>query len=546
MRTVSPNRLTLSLTLSRILPCLLLLASCGEPDSARPLQSDSLDRDPAAAAAPLARPLLPADSIPASPPRKVIPVVKGADYLTGYAVENHAACGVHNLPGVVPEVQGFINGASSHFSQNAFFVNANVWANDFNAASDYYPSGTASGFDGVDAPMVAYLSSHGAAGGNTYYAQMGSPENGGCSVPSDQMRLGNQNLRYLFLSTCQSLKMGPGGGDRPDLPGDSAHATWADAAKGVNCILGYSTTQVDDTRYGSLFWSKYMVSGTQLASTFFDVSNAINLTQIPAVLCFGSNATEARGKLDGMWFSGGPSAAHTSVVRYRMRTPVAPLRPLVAPVTARTLHLMPGGLIDRGLLDKLNAELVEEQRSAAEPGATGERGVTYGDAEAVQIARSMLAERRLIAQEELDALETEGVYSDSELTSTGERQTLRKIVALRQHVAGAPVVSGTHQIRVELDADRKVRRVSDGSRRLVADSAPALTDGPAERERATAAILEQARAQLGGEATLVSLQLGFDLDQADEQGQVPLAYHALVQAARNQPTKQLRIRLPVR
>ena len=69
---------------------------------------------------------------------------------------------------------------------------------------------------GMDAVMAAYHSGHGGMDANgVFYVPMGHDWGGlGCTATSNNMRLGNEHLRYLFWSTCESLRVF--GGQSPD------------------------------------------------------------------------------------------------------------------------------------------------------------------------------------------------------------------------------------------------------------------------------------------------------------------------------------------
>jgi hypothetical protein len=116
------------------------------------------------------------------------------------------------------------------------------------------------------------------------------------------MVLGNQKLRYLFLSTCESVKIGSG--ENPIVAGESPEKTWnSEIIKGLRCIYGYSSSSVDSGDYGSFFW-KQLTSSTDVSLTqaFFNASWEISSTQIPAVLCFGADAKEATANIDAKSF----------------------------------------------------------------------------------------------------------------------------------------------------------------------------------------------------------------------------------------------------
>ena len=63
------------------------------------------------------------------------------------------------------------------------------------------------------------------------------------------MRLGNEHLRYLFWSTCLSLRV---------FDGQNPIRTWHDANLGMRMIFGFETVSWDSGDYGKFFWEEWI------------------------------------------------------------------------------------------------------------------------------------------------------------------------------------------------------------------------------------------------------------------------------------------------
>ncbi len=211
-----------------------------------------------------------------------------------YAVANHSSCSAGNIPGTILELNKFF--ASPHFAnrfkKNFYWKDARVRNSDWTKDGDFKSSSeTEVGFDGSDASVLTYIASHGVTSSGIYKALAGSRSNGGCYIPTPNLELGNHASRYTILSTCQGLKIG--NGDFPNSPGENPSKTWKDAAKGLNCIFGYSNNMADADEYGELLLENMKDDTTPIAKAFMDASDAVDQSNVPAVLCFGATEEEA-------------------------------------------------------------------------------------------------------------------------------------------------------------------------------------------------------------------------------------------------------------
>ncbi len=219
-----------------------------------------------------------------------------AHFITGYAVKNHSRCGANNLPGTIAELEKFF--ASGNFpddaEKNVLWTDARVKVADWGMSRDRFEStDAASGFDGVDAGLISYIASHGVTASGRYTALPGGAD--GCSIRSADMGVGDANARYLILSTCQGLKIG--NGDNPTRPGENPQTTWRDANKGLNCIFGYSNNMEDADQYGAYLLEYLATTDDTLADAFFKASRRVSFSNVPAVLCFGTDDNNSRQHL---------------------------------------------------------------------------------------------------------------------------------------------------------------------------------------------------------------------------------------------------------
>jgi hypothetical protein len=147
---------------------------------------------------------------------------------------------------------------------------------------------------GMDAVLVFYHSGHGAMDGNgVFQAPLGARWDNRDWAYSNRMAFGNEELRYLYWSTCFSLRVsGP----------DSPVRTWWNPNKGgIRMIFGYETTSVDDPNYGKFFWDEWK-KGKTFARAFLDASWRISHNQVPVVMAAGTNQTDAINRLNNERF----------------------------------------------------------------------------------------------------------------------------------------------------------------------------------------------------------------------------------------------------
>ncbi|TPG28204.1 DUF6345 domain-containing protein [Mycolicibacterium hodleri] len=209
------------------------------------------------------------------------------EWLGGWYIVDHSACGNADLPATRGDTWGFVNGRAAWQEKNFVYGNGDVWADDFMSSSDHYAaSNLPAGFDGVDSVVLGYIASHGVTSGSTFTMSSGGTGHGGCTVKSTQMSFGQNDLRYMFFSTCQSVRnVNPG-------------AVWFRTAKGVRAIFGYHTNIVDSDAYGKYFFENWKKTGAKTTDSFLDASWRVSHDQSPVAAWFGPDMATAETSRD--------------------------------------------------------------------------------------------------------------------------------------------------------------------------------------------------------------------------------------------------------
>ncbi|MEL4317461.1 DUF6345 domain-containing protein [Leifsonia sp. YIM 134122] len=141
---------------------------------------------------------------------------------------------------------------------------------------------------GMDSVRVYYHSSHGAMdAAGVFNSPMGAVWSGRNRATSDRMRLADQDLRYLFLSTCNSVRID--GGDDP-------FRTWSTANVGMRMIFGYGSISYDWGGYGGGFFDRWN-SGSSFSQAWQDNSLGHRTDQVVSSVACGATAAEAQNRL---------------------------------------------------------------------------------------------------------------------------------------------------------------------------------------------------------------------------------------------------------
>ncbi|ACY22331.1 hypothetical protein Gbro_3125 [Gordonia bronchialis DSM 43247] len=141
---------------------------------------------------------------------------------------------------------------------------------------------------GSDAVQAFYHSGHGTMDGNgVFYAPLGAMWDNKDWVNSTQMLLGNERLRYLFWSTCLSLRV---------LDGQSPIRTWNGRSPGVRMIFGWETVSWDSPVYGRRFWDHWNMRKS-FSKAWMDAGWDAGHDQAPSAVGIGGSQAEAQNRV---------------------------------------------------------------------------------------------------------------------------------------------------------------------------------------------------------------------------------------------------------
>lgn len=204
----------------------------------------------------------------------------------------YGACSIEDFPAGVGDLKYTHEDASGFLDYPTKFTPANFWRKDSGVQVWMYEEAYDNWQDlyGMDAVMVFYHSGHGGMYDNgVFTAPMGSAWCNRSDALSSNMAFANEKLRYLFWSTCYSLRV---------HDGHTPCRTWRGPNKGgLRMIFGYETTSVDSKKYGSNFWNQWK-KGKSFSAAFLEASWSISKKQTPVVAAFGSNVQESRSRLN--------------------------------------------------------------------------------------------------------------------------------------------------------------------------------------------------------------------------------------------------------
>jgi hypothetical protein len=403
----------------------------------------------------------------------------GANLYGSFSIENF--CGQGSLSLTHEDADGFLAYPSQFNAPNFRYRDGGVkvWAyyETYDNWQDTY---------GMDAVRAPYHSGHGGMDANgVFYAPMGAAWAGNdCTATSTNMRLGNEHARYLFWSTCESLRV---------LGGHSPIRTWSAANQGLRMIFGFETTSWDDARYGSGFWNHWR-RGESLSTAWLNSSWDIAHDQAPSVSACGASAQEAQDRLFNERFLSGAQANTTwywwrwyntaaSAAREVSRSvPQDPRIAMLTPTDARSL----ADIGQRFGVDSMSAL----RRGGIASMGDGERRVSVGDDGIVTARlarpnrenRTPLARREALAVAE-GAIRSHGLDGDASMvldqvielregggSDTGDGQmegpfTTGTMVQYRQLVNGLPLITPSAGcVRVTIDNDGTITDIHSSTR----------------------------------------------------------------------------------
>jgi hypothetical protein len=420
------------------------------------------------------------------------------------AADMYGMCSVEDFPSATDlgfthdDVQGFHDYVAQFTPPNFWFKDVNVQSWAYDKAYDNWEDEF-----GFDAATVVYHAGHGDMNADgVFEVLMGSEWSGQSSAYSNTMRLGDNNARYVFFSTCLSLRV---------LEGMTPVRTWSAANGGFRMLFGFETTSVDDADYGRFFWEEW-AKNKSFGTAWLDASWRIDRFQSPSVVACGATDAEARTRVttERQFERTRASTAFYSWRWYNQATRGAarvanlalPSRPAVAVLaTPRALadlaerwdiRVRPAGPTDPALARSSDGRLVVD--------GSGGYEVTLGepaepsrevDLDAVRAAAEQAIDRHGLATETdlvFDDVVYDYIASASSSGDASEPSIRETVVNFRQVINGLPVTTpGSGEVRVRVDSAANVTAISDSTRRVTdLVERPSATVGPPDGVRTEA------------------------------------------------------------
>lgn len=406
------------------------------------------------------------------------------------ATDMYGFCSIEDFPPGIGDLSRTHDDAQGFRDYVAQFVTPNFWFQDGNVLSWIYGEtyDNWQDFYGFDACTVVYHSGHGSMDGNgVFWMPMGGSWGGASWASSNDLRLGNEMARYVFLSTCRSLRV---------HDGHSPHRTWSASNLGFRMLFGFETVSVDNPDYGKFFFQEWN-KNKSFSQAWLDASWRISSGQAPSAVACGATQAEAQSRLanERSFFRGAASTSWWWWRWYdaarRITTPG-----LALPSSPRSADFQPPDLSGRHL-----AELAEhygidtrevsetEYREGAILGAdrggptltvdpSGSRELRFahpdsggdgpGADEATRLAEAAVASFGLAEDVDLVADRvrhacTAGASADERVEPRVQETT----VVFNQVVDGVPIVTpGVGEVRVTVNGDGTVTTIVDATRRV--------------------------------------------------------------------------------
>lgn len=366
------------------------------------------------------------------------------------------------------------------------FATPNGWYRDGSVGQWLYEETYDNYLDdyGFDAARVVYHSGHGSMDANgVFWLPVGNNWGGDVWTSSNDMRLGNELARYLFFSTCFSLRVK--GGHTPIR-------TWSTANLGLRMIFGYETVSVDNGDYGKFFFQEWN-KNKSFSQAFLDASWRISTSQEPSVAACGATQAEASSRLTNeRYFL--PDRASTAWWWWRWYDAARNRsRNLQVPSAPQSARLGPALATDRDIAAWAARFDIAVPSDAARGagrgmtiggdsgtrlslGADGSREVTLAEtadsSTPISAEQAVKAAHRAVEQYELatdvDLVLDHVRYDRHAGASADERvdPSVREIaVTFVQVIDGMPVVSPDRgRVSVRIDNERTVTAISDSTR----------------------------------------------------------------------------------
>ncbi|AEV85539.1 hypothetical protein ACWT_4517 [Actinoplanes sp. SE50] len=386
--------------------------------------------------------------------------------------------GVGDLSLTHDDAQGFYDYVKQFNTPNGWYRDASVGQWIYEETYDNYLDDY-----GFDAAKVVYHSGHGGMASNGVFSiPVGNDWGGDHWTSSNDMRLGNEYARYVFWSTCESVRV---------KGGQSPIRTWQTANLGLRMIFGYETVSVDNGDYGRFFFQEWN-KNKSFSTAFLDASWRISHGQEPAVTACGATQAEATDRLfNERLFDAGRASTTWWWWRWYDRASLR-ARSLDVPAGVRSAKFAAASA--RDLAGAWTDRFGGEARLVL--GANGAREVTLAgtavsdarltDEQAVAAARQAIERYRLAEHADLalDHIRYDrhaGASADEQV----DEQVRERSVGFVQLIDGVPVVSPDGgRLHVRVDNEGTVTGIAD-STRPVADlrDASAAPPRPVPRQR---------------------------------------------------------------
>lgn len=409
----------------------------------------------------------------------------GANLYGGCSIEVGCGCSFGTLTYTHEDAQGWLNYVNQ-------FTPINFWYKDCGVKPWIYyePYDDWQDTYGVDAVMAFYHSGHGGMDANgVFYLPMSAPwGNEGCTIISsnDKLLWGNERVRYIFLSTCLSLRV---------LGGQNPIKTWHRSNRGWRMLFGYETVSWDSPNYGKFFWEEWN-KNKSFSTAWLDASWRIAHDQAPSVVACGATAEEAQNRLfNERYFYRDRVSNNYYWWRWYYASSAAREPQLVLPQNLMLARLQPvaaarqsaSTLAARFQMDLEIPAEVATARDGSYRVAAGDKSIAYGSDGSIEVrlAKPNLANRTPLATQHATALAQEAVwrYGLNEVvfdrvflslegggTANGSGQlegpyTTGTIVQFRQVINGVPVITpSAGTVRISIDNDGTVTDVHSSIR----------------------------------------------------------------------------------
>ena len=477
-------------------------------------------------------------------------------WVGGYYVDKYRRCGCGNIWTARQMLQGFLNNKPKWLKTNFLHAEENVRVPDFHKDSCYYSSPRRpNGFDGVDSVHIAFICAHGGTSPGVANICMFDKNRACGNATSNNMSLGQKNLRYLFMSSCDLLPIAnPAGG-------------WFPAAKGVRALFGASGTSYAGGGKGKFFWQNWKRSRPhRITHAWLDAAWRACHKNVPVALWFGPDEKTVREMCEKEaqfhFASVQPNYAYWQYysckpIRRRKDVDLISSASVVfKPVeenSALPSLLQESGLVEKGSLQMIDKESNEDtttyysldngptllvNRSSGSfdltlPEFETKGSVEYGDDEAISVASAYCNKIRTQLKKGVP-LESESVSteiepceirytvqgSSSSPAQKSSEQITQTCVVFRPIINGLPTIGTGGVLEVTLNAAKQVCRVRSVLREVASVTLEKSFFDPHSLESlAKQRALDDVRQMTGDEDCRVeSVELGyFAADEAEIQ-----------------------------